>query len=65
MCKYLGIEQEYRELKNNINNCYQNGTNYYDALNDLNEFMNEKVYKNPYIYGADVSIEDFIRQNSC
>ena len=61
MCKYLGIEQEYRELKNNINNCYQNGTNYYDALNDLNEFMNEKVYKNPYIYGADVSIEDFYK----
>ena len=54
ICKYLGIEKEYDILKRRQYND-ENGRT------DFNRFMNEKIYKNPLIYGADMDIEDFYK----
>ena len=54
ICKYLGIEKEYDILKRRQYND-ENGRA------DFNRFMNEKIYKNPLIYGADMDIEDFYK----
>lgn len=54
ICKYLGIENEYKRLKDNRYK-FEGGNR------DFEDFMNEKVYKNPLIYGADMDLEDFYK----
>lgn len=54
ICKYLGIEKEYEQLK-------KNQYNYEGGRKAFKDFMNEKVYKNPLIYGADMDLEDFYK----
>lgn len=54
ICKYLGIEKEYERLK-------KNQYNFEGGRKEFQDFMNEKVYKNPLIYGADMDIEDFYK----
>lgn len=54
ICKFLGIEKEYENLKKNQYN-YEGGRQAFQS------FMNEKVYKNPLIYGADMDLEDFYK----
>lgn len=54
ICKYLGIDKEYDRLKK---------LQYKSDIDRQNfqHFMNEYVYKNPLIYGADIDIEDFYK----
>lgn len=61
MCKYLGIENEYKRLKANMNKRYPTWEQAVAARDEFNNFMNEKVYKSPYIYGASVTIEEFYK----
>ena len=53
ICKYLGVENEYKRLKSNK---WLNGD---ESRNEFNNFINENIAKSPYIYGADVDIEDY------
>jgi hypothetical protein len=61
ICKYLGIENEYKTLKNNMNKHYMNWEDARNARNAFKTFMNEKVYKSPFIYGATIAIEEFYK----
>ena len=61
MCKYLGIENEYRRLKSEANKHYMNWEDSRNARENFRKFMNEKVYKSPFLYGATTSIEEFYK----
>lgn len=61
MCKYLGIETEYKRLKANMNKRYPTWEQAMAARDEFNKFMNDKVYMSPYIYGASVTIEEFYK----
>lgn len=69
ICKYLGIYDQYRDLKSNASKYYANTIDSKNARDNLRNFMNDYVYKSPLIYGADLDIEDFyktrfMRENS-
>jgi len=61
ICKYLGIEEEYKRLKADMNKNYPTWEQAAAARDRFSNFMNEKVYKSPYIYGATIDIEDFYK----
>ena len=61
MCKYLGIENEYKRLKAESNRHYMNWEDSKNARENFRNFMNEKVYKSPFIYGATTTIEEFYK----
>lgn len=61
MCKYLGIETEYRQLKQAANRRYPTWEMAQKARNEFRDFMNKKVYMSPYIYGASTTIEEFYK----
>lgn len=61
ICKYLGIETEYRRLKQAANKNYFDWQDQKRAREEFQAFMNEKVYKSPLIYGACVGIEEFYK----
>jgi hypothetical protein len=61
ICKYLGIDDEYKRLKSDMNKHYPTWEQSVAARDRFNSFMNEKVYKSPYIYGATVTIEEFYK----
>ena len=61
ICKYLGIYDEYMNLKREANKRHFDFESSKLARDKFKAFMNEKVYKSPLIYGADVGIEEFYR----
>lgn len=61
ICRYLGIDNEFRRLKREMNRYFYGSEDYVAARNNFNNFLNENVYKSPYIYGADIAIEDFYK----
>jgi len=61
ICKYLGIYDEYQNLKREANKRHFDFEDSKRARDNFKNFMNEKVYKSPLIYGADVGIEEYYR----
>ena len=61
ICKYLGIYDEYQNLKREANKRHFDFEDSKRARDNFKNFMNETVYKSPLIYGADVGIEEYYR----
>lgn len=61
ICKYLGIYDEYRVLKSEMNKRHFDFAETIKARDNFTNFMNEKVYMSPLVYGADVGIEEFYK----
>lgn len=61
ICKCLGIEEEYKRLKREANGRFYDFNEAKEARNRFKSFINENIYKSPYIYGADVTIEDYYK----
>lgn len=54
ICRYLNIHDEYRRMKSLAGRSTENWI-------ELNEYINENIMKSPYIYGADLDIEDYYK----
>ena len=57
ICRYLNILPEYRQLKQNANKKQFDWQLNLKARDELKDFMNRKIYMNPYVYSADENVE--------
>lgn len=61
ICKWLGIADEYKRLKANANKYYSDWQQGNQARQEFRDFINEKIYKSPYIYNASTTIDEYYK----